>query len=365
MKILDKYILWKYLSTFFFCILLLTTIVVVIDISEHTDDFSKSGLSAWQIMTDYYFGFIPRIDAMLFPLFIFISVIFFTSKMASRSEVIAILSSGTSYNRFLLPFMVGGLMMSFVLWLGYQYLVPKANQKWGDFEKRYVDVNSNLTNNSNSKYRQNIYFKLDSETWMSIKGYDTVSKSGNTLVLQRIRDHQLVYNLRASGFTWDSVKAKWNLVNVMERQFNANNEIVSLYPAKQISYNFKPLDLRKDDYLKDQMVTSELNEYIAKERVRGSENINSLLVEKYNRDAIPFSVLVLTMIGTMLAARKIRGGSGAHLALGVIISVLYVLFSRLSVVFATKGSFYPLLAAWTPNIIFGLLAFYIYRKAPK
>ncbi len=365
MKILDKYILGKYLSTFFFCILLLTTIVVVIDISEHTDDFSKSGLSAWQIMTDYYFGFIPRIDAMLFPLFIFISVIFFTSKMASRSEVIAVLSSGTSYNRFLLPFMIGGLMMSFVLWLGYQYVVPKANRKWGEFEKKYVDVNSNLTANNNSKYRQNIYFKLNSDTWMSIKGYDTVSKSGNTLVLQRIRDHQLVYNLRASGFTWDSAKVKWNLVNVLERQLNANSELVSLQAAKQIAYNFKPLDLRKDDYLKDQMVTTELNDYINKERMRGSENINALLVEKYNRDAIPFSVIVLTMIGTMLAARKIRGGSGAHLALGVIISVLYVLFSRLSVVFATKGSFYPLLAAWTPNIIFGLLAFYIYRKAPK
>ena len=261
--------------------------------------------------------------------------------------------------------MIGGLMMSFVLWLGYQYVVPKANRKWGEFEKKYVDVNSNLTINNNSKYRQNIYFKLNSDTWMSIKGYDTVSKSGNTLVLQKIRNNQLVYNLRASGFTWDSVKVKWNLVNVLERQLNANSELVSLHPAKQIAYNFKPLDLRKDDYLKDQMVTTELNDYINKERMRGSENINSLLVEKYNRDAIPFSVLVLTMIGTMLAARKIRGGSGAHLALGVIISVLYVLFSRLSVVFATKGSFYPLLAAWTPNIIFGLLAFYIYRKAPK
>src|SRR5687768_5756991 len=127
MKKIDSYILKKYLSTFFFCLILLTAIVIVVDISEHTDDFVKSKLSVWRIITDYYFGFIPRIDAMLFPLFTFISVIFFTSKMAGRSEIIAILSSGVSFQRFLLPFIIGGLILSTILWIGYQYVVPKAN----------------------------------------------------------------------------------------------------------------------------------------------------------------------------------------------------------------------------------------------
>ena len=365
MKILDRYILVKYLTTFFFCLLLLTTIVVVIDISEHTDDFVKSKLSAWQIFTDYYLGFIPRIDAMLFPLFIFISVIFFTSKMASRSEIIAILSSGVSYPRFLLPYVVGGLMMSTLLWLGYQYVVPKANRKWGEFEKNYVDIHKNQAGNPNVKYRQNIYFRLDADTWMGIKGYDTASKAGNNLFIQRFKNNQLEYNLRANTFSWDEKNKKWKLTNVIERKVNDITEKVFSLSEKQVSYNVKPIDLRKDEYLKDQMVTPELNEYIRKEEMRGSETLSSLLVEKYNRDAIPFSVLILTIIGAVLAARKIRGGSGAHLALGVIISVLYVLFSRLSVVFATKGDFSPLLAAWTPNIMFGILAVYLYRKAPK
>ncbi len=138
MKIIDRYILLKYLTTFFFCLILFTAIAVVIDISEKTDEFSRSKLSAYTIMTDYYFGFIPRIDAMLFPLFVFISVIFFTSKMAGRSEVIAILSSGVSYRRFMMPFFAGGLILSALLWFGYRYVVPEANKKWGDFDKQYI-----------------------------------------------------------------------------------------------------------------------------------------------------------------------------------------------------------------------------------
>ncbi len=135
MKKIDKYILGKYFSSFFFCILLLTVIVVVVDVSEKTDDFVQSKLSVTQIITDYYFGFIPRIDAMLFPLFVFIAVIFFTSKMAGRSEIIAILSSGVSFRRFLLPYLAGGIVLSLMLWAGYKYVVPNANRKWGDFEK--------------------------------------------------------------------------------------------------------------------------------------------------------------------------------------------------------------------------------------
>jgi lipopolysaccharide export system permease protein len=152
---------------------------------------------------------------------------------------------------------------------------------------------------------------------------------------------------------------------VLERHLNAINESILYSNKKMASYTFKPIDLRKDDYLKDQMSTKELNAFIEMERMRGSEMLNTLLLERYNRDAIPVSVLILTIIGAALASRKVRGGSGLHLALGVIISMLYILFSRFSIVFATKGNFTPLLAAWTPNIIFGILAFYLYKKAPK
>ena len=364
MKKIDKYILSKYLTSFFFCLLLFTAIVVVIDISEKTEDFVKSKLPAVKILTDYYFGFIPRIDAMLFPLFVFISVIFFTSKMAGRSEIIAILSSGVSYRRFLLPYMWGGIFLSALLWLGYQYVVPKANRKWADFEKKYVDVNQ-APDISKSTYKQNLYFRLDANSMVGIKGYDTISKAGTNLFIQQFKDNKIVSNLRAITFNWDTAQKKWSLNNVMERNFNAINETVVLSKKKLMNYNFKPMDLRKDDYLKEQMTTPDLDRFIKLEKMRGSEMLSTLLVERYNRDAIPMSVLILTIIGAVLASRKVRGGSGFHLALGVVISVLYILFSRVTIVFATKSNFTPWLAAWIPNFIFGLLAFYLYRRAPK
>ena len=364
MKKIDRYILSKYLTSFFFCLILFTAVVVVVDISEKTDDFVKSKLPVWNIITDYYFGFIPRIDAMLFPLFVFIAVIFFTSKMAARSEVIAILSSGVSFRRFLLPYVAGGLFLSALLWVGYQYVVPKANKKWGDFETKYVDPNFG-NNNGNTTYKQKIYFRIDSNTYAGIRGYDTVSKIGVGFFIQQFKNGKLNYNLRAESFNWDTANKKWNLALVTERNLDSISERVKRSPTLLQNYNFKPRELRRDEYLKDQLPTPELDSFIKMERMRGSEMLSTLLVERYNRDAIPVSVLILTIIGAVLASRKIRGGSGFHLATGVVISVFYILFSRFSIVFATKGNLTPFLAAWTPNFFFGLLAFYFYKRSPK
>lgn len=343
--------------------LLFTVIVVVVDISEKTDDFVKSGLSAGRIITDYYFGFIPRITAMLFPLFVFISVIFFTSRMANRSEVIAILSSGVSFRRYMLPFLMGATLLAAMLWGAYRYVVPKANRKWGDFEARYIDVN--FGNTGSKTYLQNFYFRIDSGSYAGIRFYDTASKNGNNFFIQKFASNKLTYNLRADGLSWDTATRRWKMENVTERWISGVNEKVKRTQSMQASYNFKPADLRRDDYMKDQLPTPQLDEFIKKEKMRGSEMLNTLLVERHNRDAIPVSVIILTIIGVALASRKVRGGSGLHLALGVIISVLYILFSRFAIVFATKGNFAPILAAWLPNIIFGVLAFYLYKRAPK
>ncbi len=363
MKKIDRYILGRYLTTFFFCLLLLTVIVVVVDFSEKTDDFVKSGLSAWQIITDYHFGFIPRITAMLFPLFVFISVIFFTSKMASRSEVIAILSSGVSFRRYLMPFIAGGLLLAAVLWLSYRYVVPVANRKWSNFEVKYIDGNSPTA--ASRSYLQNFYFRIDSNTYAGIRFYDTTSKNGNNFFIQQFSKNKLVYNLRSDAISWDTGTRKWKMENVTERWLKGVGEDVKRTASMRATYNFVPRDLRRDDYLKDQLPTPELDIFIKKEKLRGSEMLNTLLVERYNRDAIPASVVILTIIGVVLASRRVRGGSGLHLAVGVVISVLYILFSRFAIVFATKGNFTPILAAWLPNILFGLLTIYLYRRAPK
>ena len=364
MKKIDKYIISKYLSTFFFCLLLFTVIVVVVDISEKTDDFVKSNLNAWQIFKEYYLGFIPRFDAMLFPLFVFISVIFFTSKMAGLSEIIAVLSSGVSFRRFMLPYIVSAMFLSLLLWLGYRSLVPKANEKFGNFNKNYVDVNKGM-HNKNTSYLQNLYFRIDPVTYVGMRSYDTISKTGNGFFIDKFQNNKMLYNLRAGSIMWDTGSKKWKLSNVLERHIDSLKEKLVKNSNLLMKYNFRPLDLRKDEYLKDQMPTRELDDFIKREKMRQSEGLSDLLVERYNRDAIPVSVFILTIIGASLASRRLRGGSGAHLALGVVISVSYILFSRFSVVFAIKGNFSPFLAAWTPNILFGLLAFYIYKKAPK
>lgn len=363
MKKIDSYILKKYLTTFFFCLLLFTAVVVVVDISEKTDDFVRLKMSAWKVFTDYYLGFIPHIDAMLFPLFVFISVIFFTAKMADRSEVIAILSSGVSYRRFLRPYWMGSIFLAVILWFGYQYTLPKANAIWGNFLAKNIDPNAGDPDKKADK--TNIYFRIDSNSYLGLHSYDTVARSGSDVFVQRFSNNKLIYDLNANYFSWDTATNKWKLERVTERYLNGDSERIVRSVTKLVNYNFRPQELRGDEYFKDRLTTTELNNYIAKEKLRGSEMINSLLVERYNRDAIPVSVIILTLIAAVLSSRKIRGGSGFYLGIGFVISVMYILCSRLSIVFAEKGNFTPILAAWTPNLIFGALAFYLYKKAPK
>lgn len=363
MKKIDKYILKNFLTTFIFCIILFTVIVVVIDTSEKTDDFHKSGLPLWKIITDYHFGFIPRIDAMLFPLFVFIAVIFFTAKMAERSEVIAILSSGVSFRRFLVPYWIGSILLAGILWLGYQYVLPRANTIWGVFQAKYVDVN--FGGSENKSFMQNYYFRMDPNTYAGLRSYDTTNKSGGNFFIQEFKNNELVYNLRCENIAWDTAAKKWNLTNVQQHTFSGDKETIKRNPSLLVNYNFKPLDLRRDEYLKDRLPTPELDHLIKMEKVRGSEGINALLVERYNRDAIPVSVIILTIIGATLSSRKVRGGSGFHLAVGVMLSVLYILFGRFSLVFATKGNFTPFLAAWIPNIVFGIIAYYFYKRVAR
>ena len=344
-------------------IIIITAIVVVVDISEKADDFARSKLSFWEIVMQYYIGFIPHIDALLFPLFVFISVIFFTSKMAERSETIAILSIGVSFRRFLFPYWLGSFFLAIMLWFGYQYGLPRANAIWGNFLTRYVDSNGGQINNPVSK--ENIYFRVDTNSYAGLRSYDTVSKQGYNFFIDRFSKNEMVYNLRADNITWDTVSRKWKLSRTVEHFFNGDKETILRKPTMLINYNFKPQDLSSNDYFKDRLTTPELKAYIEKEKMRGSEIVNTLVLERYNRDAIPASVIILTIIAAVLSSRRIRGGSGFHLGIGVIISVLYILSSRFSVVFAEKGNFPPILAAWTPNIIFGALAFYLYQRAPK
>ncbi len=362
MRKIDWYILKKLFVTFFFCMFLFTLIAVAVDSSEKTDDFVKSGLNTREIITQYYFGFVPYIWGLLFPLFVFIAVIFFTSRMAARSEIVAILASGTSYNRFLRPYVVGGFLLALMLWFASRYVIPRAQEIRSNFQSKYIDP---FGVKSNGDPTLPIYKRADRNTYVGFRNYDTSSKTAGSFYLDRVKDNQVVYNLRAESMRWDTARKNWKLTNVTERYINGLHETVTTKPEMHLNLNIKPRDLREDEYLKDKLTTPELRNFINMEELRGSEGLNTLRVELYRRTATPFAVLLLTMIGVVVSSRKVRGGSGLHLAIGIVIAVVFILFDRFSTVFSIKGNFPPLIAAWLPSIIFGGIAYWLYRITPK
>lgn len=366
MKKLDQYILRKLYVTFFFCMLLFTVIAVAVDSSEKTDDFVRTGLTTYQLITLYYAGFVPYIWGLLFPLFVFIAVIFFTSRMAARSEIVAILASGTSFNRFLRPYFIGGVSLALLLWWGSRQLIPRANEIRADFQTTYLDKHDPYKNRPDGSSCYNcFYLKADSNTYIGIISYDTSRKYASGFFLDRVKNNHVVYNLRADYMEWDTAHKNWRLGNVTERVVDSMKEVVTRSSSKNITLNFKPDELRKDDYLKDKLTTTELRRFIRREELRGKEGLNTLKIEQYRRSATPFSVLLLTFIGAVIASRKTRGGSGLHLALGIIIAAFFILSDRFSTVFSIKGNLNPLLATWLPNIFFLGVAYLLYRKAPK
>lgn len=363
MKKLDWYILKKFFTTFFFSIFLFTVIAVAVDVSEKTDDFVASGLSGGDIIMKYYIGFVPYIIALLFPLFVFIAVIFFTSKMALRSELVAVLASGTSFNRMIRPYWVGGVTLGLLLLVSANYFIPKANEIRTSFEAKYVNVNS--TYNPLVRSSRNIYFRIDSFTYAGVRNYDTGSKSGGPFFMQRVKNDEMVYNLRAEVIRWDTAIKNWRLQTVLERTINGLNEKVNFTQKKEMKFNFKPFDLSHDEYAKDKLTTAQLHEFVQLEKLRGSEGLNALEIEEYKRIATPLAVIILTIIGAVIASRKVRGGSGAHIALGIVLAVTFILMDRFSTIFSTKGNLPPYIAAWIPDVVFGFIAVYLYRKAPK
>ena len=362
MKKIDWYIIKNFLVTFVFSILLFTFITVVVDISEKADDFVRSKLSAVEIFKQYYIGFIPHIIALLFPLFVFIAVIYFTSKLAGRSEVVAILASGTSFNRFLLPFLIAGCFLGAVLWYGNRTVIPKANDIRVSFQAKYVDLNSSY--NALFGERKAVYVQVDPLRYIGMN-YDTTSKTGGNFFLQRLKGNKVDYNIRAESIKWDTATKSWLLENAIERKIDGLKEEVKMIPSMHININLTPKELKRDQYVKDILTTPELDRFIVMQEKRGVEGLNALKVERYRRDATPAAVVLLTLIGAIVASRKVRGGSGVHLAIGFFTCAVFILADRFSTIFSTKGNLDPVLAAWVPNIIFFFVAIWFYRKAPK
>lgn len=354
MKKLDRYIIKQFLGTFFYAIIILAIITAIIDYSEKVDDFVKKQAPALEIL-NYYKNFIPYMVAFLFPLFIFIATIFFTSKLAYKSEIIAILSSGVSYPRFVKPYLIGGSFLCAISLLANHWVVPAANKQRLAFEDRYV-------HDATVSSDRNVHLRLSKDLYVYIQSYDYSVNTGYRFTAETIEGRELKQKIMADRVSFDSAKKAWHLYNVTTRKNNGLNEELT-YDAELLKkYAFTPADLRTDNDNMTAMTTPVLMKYIEREKIRGSNILNQYYVELHRRTAQPFAGIILTVIGVTIASRKVRGGSGLHLALGIGISAAYILALQFSTTFSTKAGMNPLLAAWTPNIIFGLLAFYMYRK---
>jgi lipopolysaccharide export system permease protein len=241
-------------------------------------------------------------------------------------------------------------------------VVPKANQIRGAFEAKYIDANSSY--DALLSKNNNIYRRIDSFTYAGIYGYDTLVKRGGPFFMYRVKGNLITENVRADEILWDSTK-KWKLNGVISRKLNGLKEVLVMDTNQHVNFNFTPKDLSRDKYTKDKLTTPDLDRFIRLEELRGSEGINDLKIERYRRDATCITVLLLTLIGAIVGGKKVRGGSGVHLAVGFMIAALFIVINQFSTIFSTKGNLHPLVAAWIPNAIFLIVMVVLYRKAPK
>ncbi len=358
MKKIDQYIIKKFLGTFFYAISLLIVIVIIFDISEKIDDFLENDVPLNEIIFSYYLNFIPYFLNLFIYLFTFISVIFFTSKLASNTEIIAILSSGVSFTRLLSPYLISGLILAVISFYLANFLIPKTNQKMREFKGTYMEK---LSRNKD----RNIHLQIHPGTFVYVERFNTHILKGNKFTIEKFKDHKLYYKLRAKSIKWDTVNLKWTINDYYIRTINGKKEKLIKGTRIDTTLNLSPSDLyiEKEDF--EEMDYWELNRTIKSKKMKGAENVMIYEVEKSKRVASPFATLVMTLIGMSLSCRKVRGGIGMHLGLGIAIAFAFILFMQVSTVFATFGNLPPYLSAWIPNIIFGILGIFFLITAPK
>jgi len=359
MKTIDIYIIKKFLGTFFFSIALLSVVIIVFDLSEKIDDFLEKQAPLKGIVFDYYFNFIPFFVNMFSYLFTFIAVIFFTSKMAQNTEIIAILSSGISFWRFLWPYFVSAAFLGLLSFYMSNFLIPHTNKIMWQFEKTYIK--DPIRNQD-----MNIHMQIQPGVFVYVESYNSFTDVGQRFSMERFTpEGEMYYKLNSERIQWDSVTGRWQIKNYYIRTIEGDREILTKGIELDTVINLRPEeftiiveDIKAMNYW-------ELNEFIDTEILRGSPNIPEYEVEKHKRYAFPFATLILTLIGVSLSSRKVRGGIGMHLGMGIGMTFSYILFMQVSNVFAMYGSLSPMLAVWIPNIMFGILSIYMIRVAPK
>ena len=358
LKILDRYIIKKFLGTFFFSLALIIVIAVVFDISEKLDDFIERKAPFKAIVFDYYFNFIPYFANLFAPLFVFISVIFFTAKLAANTEIVAILNSGISFRRLLYPYFLASLLLAGLSFYFNGWVIPHSNKVKLNFENLYIK-------NPVEFKDRNLHRQISPGTYMYLEGYNNVENVGYRFSLEKIENGKRTWFLNSDRIIWDSTNTRWRIENYYIRTIAGYRETIKTGIRFDTVLSIKPSDFKRRLNIIDAMDTPTLNKFIDEEIQQGSENVNTFLIEKYRRIAVPFSTFILMLIGVSLSSKKSRGGIGVQLGFGIFLSFTYILFQQFSNTFAVNGSVAPLIAVWIPNIIFAVIAAFLIRIAPK
>ena len=358
MKLLDIYIIKKFLGTFFYAISLLIVIVIIFDISENIDEFLEKDAPLNEIIFSYYLNFVPYFINLFVYLFTFISVIFFTSKLASNTEIVAMLSGGVSYYRFLRPYFISAIILAIMSFYLGNFLIPKTNIKRREFKDRYME-------NLDHDKERNIHLKIGPQTYIYLENYNSSTNTGTKFSLEEFDGNRLIYKLMGDRLKWDSTAMLWSIDNYTIREIEDVRETLHRGDRLDTNINLKPYDLyvKKEDF--EEMNYWELNDRIEEERLKGSVKAKIYDVERHKRLAAPFATIILTLIGVTLSSRKMRGGIGMHLGLGIAFTFTYILFMQVTMVFATLGNLSPFLAAWIPNIVFAVVGLGLLRTAQK
>ena len=358
MQKLDWYIVKKFLGTFFFSISLILLIVVVFDISEKIDDFIEKDAPLRGIIFDYYLNFIPYFGNLFSPLFTFVAVIFFTSKMANNTEIISILSSGISFNRFLRPFMLSAGLLAILSFTLSNFIIPPANSERLEFENTYIK-------NPYKNRDKDIHMQIKPGQFIYMQSYNTKRNIGYKFSMEQFENNELQEKLFCNYIKWNETTENWTVHNYFIRKIDHLNEEIIEGDTLVLTINLHPNDFNVRRSMVETMNMFQLNDYIKEERMKGSKNLVFHIIEQQKRFAYPFATLILTIVAVAMASRKIRGGIGLHLGLGLLISFAYILFMQVSTTFATNGDLSPIIAVWIPNLLFASLGLYLLKKAPK
>jgi lipopolysaccharide export system permease protein len=361
MKILDKFLIKRFLSTYLFSVFIIVLIIIVIDFVEKNDNFIDHKAPTRAILMDYYLNLAPYWANTLSPIMIFISTVFFTAKLASHTEIIAILSTGTSFMRLMRPYFIGAAIVAIFSFIMVGWVLPKANAKRIAFENKYIQETFYFGD-------RDFHLAVEKNTYAYLSSYDNLNKTAFDFTLEKVKNNQLLEKLSARRAVYvDSIK-KWKLydyrirkIGIMKDELTFSKENMAL----DTTLNMFPSDFENQNNKQETMTIPQLKSQINLINSRGGEGVAMYEIEYYQRFATPFAVIILSLMGLIVSARKSRGGVGLQIAIGFVLAFVYILFYIMSKGIANAGNMPPLLAIWLPNIVFSCIATFMYFTVPR